>query len=104
MKNRYKVLIIVICFLGVCALAAILIGLGFHKVGLAQYGYAQNRIFGSVSDTTVFTPGNYFIGIDQRMLLYPKGLISYEFNVSANTLDISFLTVETLFLGQFLPS
>jgi hypothetical protein len=34
MKNRYKVLIIILSFAALIALIAILIGLGFHRVGI----------------------------------------------------------------------
>lgn len=38
------------------------------------------------------------------MVKFPKGLIKYELLIHSNTIDKSYVSVEALFLGQFIPS
>lgn len=105
MKNRYKVLIIILCFAALIALIAVLVGLGFHRIGINEYGYSRNRVFGTIDiSNNFFEAGNYLIGIDHDMIRFNSGLLKYELKISCNTIDKSFLTVEVLFLGQFIPS
>ena len=104
MKNRYKALIIVLSFLAMIGVIAVIIGLGFQMVGINQFGYVRNKVFGTVDDKNVFSVGRYFVGIDKEIVKYPSGIVKYEINVNCNTADKNSITLEVLFLGQFVPS
>lgn len=86
------------------AVIAVIIGLGFQMVGINEFGYVRNKVFGTVDDKNVFSVGRYFVGIDKEIVKYPSGIVKYEINGNCNTADKNSITLEILFLGQFIPS
>ncbi len=92
MQKKYK-RAIVITIISLVVLTLVLILSGLSQVGLDEYGLNYNHIMANYSDSSVYGPGLYLIGLTNSFIKVKKNQQSLSFsNLTAFTTD--FYTVK----------